>query len=69
MIELIGLKFDNVFLEDLLLKTFDKELIETNYWNDCYWGVCRGVGLNKLGIILMNERTKRQNVQKEKNNI
>lgn len=60
MQELISLKFDNVLIVDMLLNTGDKTLIEGNNWNDCYWGVCRGVGLNKLGIILMEERTKRR---------
>lgn len=28
-------------------------LEETNHWNDTYWGVCDGVGQNKLGKMLM----------------
>jgi ribA/ribD-fused uncharacterized protein len=39
-----------------LLETGDKYLEETNWWNDTYWGVCRGVGQNQLGIILMRVR-------------
>ncbi len=36
------------------LKATDKAtLIEGNYWNDTYWGVCRGIGSNFLGKILM----------------
>lgn len=39
-----------------LLATEDMELIEGNTWGDTYWGVCNGVGSNKLGIILMEAR-------------
>ena len=39
-----------------LLTTDDRELIEGNTWNDTYWGVCRGVGQNNLGKILMDIR-------------
>lgn len=31
-------------------------IVETNYWKDCYWGVCYGVGENHLGKILMRVR-------------
>lgn len=39
-----------------LLATGDAELIEGNTWGDIFWGVCRGVGLNHLGRILMRVR-------------
>jgi ribA/ribD-fused uncharacterized protein len=39
-----------------LLDTGDKQLIEGNTWGDMYWGICKGVGLNRLGIILMEIR-------------
>jgi predicted NAD-dependent protein-ADP-ribosyltransferase YbiA (DUF1768 family) len=29
---------------------------EGNTWNDRFWGVCRGSGLNHLGRILMEVR-------------
>lgn len=44
-------------LRDKLLATGEAELIEGNYWHDCYWGVCEGKGLNKLGNILMKIRS------------
>lgn len=44
-------------LQDKLLATGEAELIEGNYWHDCYWGVCEGKGLNKLGNILMKIRS------------
>lgn len=43
-------------LKDKLLETGDDELIEGNHWNDRFWGVCKGVGLNHLGKILMKIR-------------
>lgn len=39
-----------------LLATGDKYLEETNWWNDRYWGVCDGVGMNELGRCLMKIR-------------
>lgn len=49
-------KFENPFLRPLLIATDDAELIEGNTWNDTFWGVCRGVGQNWLGKILMEIR-------------
>lgn len=46
----------NPILKIKLLATGDAELIEGNWWNDTYWGVCKGVGKNKLGQILMRVR-------------
>lgn len=56
MRDLIKLKFENPLLRAMLLATEDAELIEGNTWNDTRWGVCRGVGQNLLGKILMDER-------------
>lgn len=54
MYEIVKEKFtQNPELRDKLLATGDAELIEGNWWNDFYWGVCRGTGKNKLGLILM----------------
>lgn len=39
-----------------LLATGQASLIEGNTWNDTYWGVCKGVGENRLGQILMEIR-------------
>jgi len=46
----------NPELKAKLLATGDAELVEVNTWNDQYWGVCNGVGLNTLGKILMKIR-------------
>lgn len=43
-------------LQQLLLDTNPHELVEGNTWDDTYWGVCNGVGQNKLGKLLMNVR-------------
>ena len=43
-------------LKQKLLATGDAVLVEGNTWNDTYWGVCDGKGLNKLGEILMKVR-------------
>lgn len=43
-------------LRTKLADTGDEELIEGNTWNDTYWGVCRGVGENHLGKLLMEVR-------------
>lgn len=51
------IKFNDHFdLKQLLLNTRDKELIEGNNWNDTYWGICKGIGNNHLGKILMAKR-------------
>ncbi len=57
MQELTILKFImNDDLRKKLLATGETKLIEGNQWGDTYWGVCKGVGQNKLGRILMEVR-------------
>ena len=46
----------NTYLKKKLLKTGDTEICEENFWGDTEWGVCNGVGQNKLGKILMKVR-------------
>ena len=46
----------NYRLERRLLDTGDAILIEGNWWNDKFWGVCKGEGCNMLGQILMEVR-------------
>jgi ribA/ribD-fused uncharacterized protein len=43
-------------LAALLVETFPRELVETNYWGDKYWGVYNGLGENCLGVMLMEVR-------------
>lgn len=56
MKELLEWKFSFPHLREQLLKTGDRELIEGNTWNDTFWGVCKGVGENHLGKLLMEVR-------------
>lgn len=49
-----------------LLDTGDEELVEGNTWNDTYWGVCNGVGENRLGKILMRIRSELNNERSER---
>lgn len=46
----------NPDLKQKLLDTGSKYLEETNFHDDCYWGVCNGFGENHLGKILMRVR-------------
>lgn len=39
-----------------LVATGDGKLVEGNWWGDMYWGVCKGVGQNHLGELLMKIR-------------
>lgn len=58
MYEVLRCKFvQNTYLRILLDKTGSKYLEETNDWGDRFYGVCDGVGSNKLGILLMRIRT------------
>lgn len=56
MRHLLMQKFSKGALRDKLLGTGTQPLIEENYWGDTYWGVCKGVGQNRLGVLLMEVR-------------
>ena len=57
MKEVLICKFSqNHELKEKLIATGNEELIEGNNWNDRFWGVCRGVGQNHLGKLLMEIR-------------
>lgn len=57
MTEIVSQKFlQHPHLIEMLLQTDDEELIESNKWGDRFWGVCKGVGENHLGKILMKIR-------------
>lgn len=58
MEEVLLSKFSDGELLRRLLDTGDNELVEENQWGDTYWGVCNGVGENKLGLLLMKIRDK-----------
>ena len=58
MFDLVFQKFyRNYDLMNKLLLTGDSYIEESNWWKDFYWGVCNGVGENKLGKILMQVRS------------
>ncbi len=46
-------KFKDEKLIEMLLSTIGEEIVEGNFWNDTFWGVCNGKGQNNLGKILM----------------
>ena len=56
MFTLCRQKFEDPELRKLLLETGQAELVEANWWNDTYWGVCNDQGENNLGKILMKIR-------------
>ena len=56
MLEVLRAKFTDHPLAEMLLATDTEELIEHNTWGDTYWGMCGGVGENKLGKLLMQVR-------------
>jgi hypothetical protein len=60
MVDLLCQKFTNSELRQKLLATEDAILIEGNTWGDTFWGVCKGVGKNHLGKILMAIRKELQ---------
>lgn len=53
-------------LAEKLMATDPYELIEGNWWGDVYWGVCKGIGQNHLGKILMRIRTRLIQVREER---
>jgi ribA/ribD-fused uncharacterized protein len=56
MAVLLKQKFADPVTAHYLKETGDAELIEGNHWGDVFWGVCRGVGKNHLGRLLMEIR-------------
>jgi ribA/ribD-fused uncharacterized protein len=61
MEEVLKMKFlGNQKLAQKLIDTGDAVLIEGNWWNDTYWGVCNDKGENHLGQLLMKIRKELQ---------
>lgn len=56
MKDFVRQKFNNSEMSNKLLGTGNAYLEEGNTWNDTFWGVCKGVGENNLGRILMEVR-------------
>lgn len=61
MLDLLRQKFQEPKMKAALLATGQEELIEGNWWNDTFWGVCKGVGQNHLGKLLMKVRSELEN--------
>lgn len=57
MTTLVRAKFADPEFAAALVATGDAVLVEGNTWGDRFWGVCRGVGHNHLGRILMAVRS------------
>lgn len=66
MLSYVRAKFTWPDLQAKLLATGNAYLEEGNYWNDTTWGVCNGVGENRLGKILMQVREEARKGQLEK---
>lgn len=60
MEKVLRIKFSDPTLKQKLINVTEP-IVEDNYWNDTFWGVCRGAGQNNLGKLL----TKLQNEFKE----
>lgn len=58
MQDLLEQKFRHPKYRDLLLSTGKGRLEEGNTWGDVFWGTCKGVGENKLGLLLMGIRSR-----------
>ena len=57
MINVVWNKFAmNDDCREALMLTKGYDLIEDNWWDDTYWGICDGKGENYLGRILMHLR-------------
>lgn len=64
MLEVLQNKFaPTTRLCDKLIMTEGHDLVEGNFWNDTYWGVCKGIGQNRLGVLLMQVRQERLNAR------
>lgn len=56
MRQILKSKFSNPTLRSKLLATDDTTLVEGNNWGDTFWGICKGIGENHLGKLLMEIR-------------
>lgn len=61
MLDILRVKFTQKELAGKLIATGPRLLIEGNTWNDRFWGVCKGVGQNWLGRLLMQVRDELNN--------
>lgn len=60
MEDLLRQKFNTPPLNMMLKATGTCHIEEVNWWNDTYWGTCKGVGENHLGKLIMKIREELQ---------
>lgn len=60
MLQLLRIKFSDPDMAKALC-AIEGPIVETNTWGDTYWGVCNGVGKNRLGKLLEQVRTELAN--------
>ena len=63
MQNLVQQKFQIAGLRARLVATGNATIVEDNWWGDRFWGVCKGMGENRLGKIIMQIRNE---IKKEK---
>lgn len=66
MYKLLLQKFKQEPFRTKLINTGKQKIVEGNRWNDTFWGVCRGKGLNNLGILIMDIRNQLQHWSKKR---
>ena len=54
---ILKLKFSQRYFRQRLIDTGEEDLVEGNTWNNVFWGICRGIGRNHLGKLLMKIRS------------
>ena len=57
MLNILRAKFSIAKLKDLLLSTGNKKLVHICPWGDTYWGVTKGIGQNRMGVLLEQVRS------------
>jgi len=59
MLRCLNKKFTQEPFKSKLIETGDAFIMEGNWWNDTYWGVClkTNTGHNYLGKLIMSIRT------------
>ena len=67
---ILEIKFSDPSLSEKLISTHPKQLVEGNSWGDTFWGVdaATGLGQNRLGRILMQERDRLLRLQSQHRN-
>lgn len=59
MLTCLRAKFSDPNLKQKL-RTISEPIVEENHWHDTYWGVCNGIGKNRLGQLLEQIKTEKE---------